>query len=168
MPKKKSATSKSQAIRDYLRKHPSAQPSEIVEALRKDGIEINTGLAKSVRKPQPEKKSQVVRAYLADHPTISPLAVVKALEERGVTVTAALVSNIMFLMAAERRKSEANAKRKVPRRSRPTKAKPPMSAERMRQLKEWVEANGGIKQARILLDELSEALDYMEQTGELD
>ena len=162
MPKKKLVTSKSQAIREYLAEHPSARPSEIVEALRMDGIEINLALPKSIPKPQPVKKSQVVREYLAEHPKTSPLAVVKALEERGVAVTSALVSNIMFLMAAERRKSEANAKRKPSRRPRPTKAKPPMSATRMKQVRKWVEANGGIEQARVLLDELSEALDYLE------
>ena len=159
MPRKKSASNKSQAIRDYLKKHPSAQPWEIFDALLKGGIEISEGM--TVKYTPPVSKSQAIRDCLAEHPNAMPNDVAKKLAEQGVTVTAALVSCIKQGMKVRERNEKGNLKRKVSRRTSLTNGHPPMSATKMKQVREWVEANGGIEQARGLLEELSAALDYL-------
>lgn len=47
--KRSSNVNKSQAIRDYLGKRPSAGPKEVIEALGKEGIDVSVGLVSNVK-----------------------------------------------------------------------------------------------------------------------
>ncbi|MEX2187002.1 MAG: hypothetical protein WD875_09425 [Pirellulales bacterium] len=47
--KAKSTVNRSQAIRDYLAKSPKASPTEIKEALAKEGIEVSDSLISAVK-----------------------------------------------------------------------------------------------------------------------
>ena len=57
--RKTAATSKSAAIREYISANPNAGPTEIYDALIKQGINVSKGLVSVVKysKPKPGKQS---------------------------------------------------------------------------------------------------------------
>ena len=50
------ATSKSQAVRDYLSEHPKAGPKEIVAAMKDQGIELTTAHASHIKSLSKKRK----------------------------------------------------------------------------------------------------------------
>lgn len=62
MAKKRKGTSKSQAIRNYLGKKPSATASEIVPALAEKGIKVTPGLVSNVKSTSGPKRRRKKKA----------------------------------------------------------------------------------------------------------
>ena len=119
---------RSQAIRDYCKKNPKATPQEVVDALAKEGVTVNTGLIYAVKskhnqravakkmaksqavdtKPQAEvNKTQAVRDYLKAHKKADRNEIVEALAAEGITVTANYVGNIKARSKRRRRAVKA-------------------------------------------------------------
>jgi arginine repressor len=85
---KKRKVNKSQAVRDYLKTHPTDMSSEIVAALNKKGIKITLGhvanIKTTVNKARTAKKSAVVKPAAGVPASPEPVAAEK---KAGDTVT---------------------------------------------------------------------------------
>jgi arginine repressor len=115
---------RSQAIRDHFKTNPKATTQEVVDALAKNGITVNTGLVTTVKskhnkkhsakraaksqvmgtKPQAAvNKTQAVRDYLKAHKKAGRNEVVEALAAQGITVTPNYVGTIKAKSKRRRR-----------------------------------------------------------------
>jgi hypothetical protein len=122
---------KSQAVRDYLTKHPGATAKEIISALAANGIEVSKDLANQVKHRSQDKKKGRKMAKTAARQTATsneadvnkseeirkafkemgrrtrPKDVIAALAEKGVTVSSSQVS----MVRASMKKKSAKARR---------------------------------------------------------
>lgn len=110
-------TSKTQAVKDFLKVNPEATGKTIAEALLKQGLSITASYAANIKselnKQQRSKKpagksvaggsasgkaainkTQAVKQYLAVHKQAKPLQVAAALKKEGIDVSAGYVANI--------------------------------------------------------------------------
>ena len=81
MAKKKSGgPNKSQAIRDYLKSHPDAGPTEVCKELGKKGLKIAPALVSNVKAAMLGKKSGGRRVSISRGDTVNLGALVEARE----------------------------------------------------------------------------------------
>jgi predicted regulator of amino acid metabolism with ACT domain len=120
---------KSQAIRDYFRVNPKAMNQEVVEAMAKKGITVNTNFVSAIKakhnkvhaarkaaisqaitmdKTPGVNKTQAVRDYFKANKNATNSEVVAALAKQGITITANYVGNI---------KATHNKRRRVVKRA---------------------------------------------------
>ncbi|MEI8374075.1 MAG: hypothetical protein WCJ35_14720 [Planctomycetota bacterium] len=111
----KPEVNKSQSIRDYFSANPKAKPSEVVEALAKQGITVTANLVNLVKSKhnkrhkamkaatsqtvaetkKPEvNKTQAVRDYFKANKDAKNQEVVDALAKQGISISANYVGNI--------------------------------------------------------------------------
>lgn len=156
---------RSQAIRDYLAKNPSASPRQVAEDLRKTGVVVSEGLVNNIKyggKSKAKRKagggkravkgtslSQHVRDYLAQHPNSSPKEIVNGLAALGTTVSVGLASLIRYSpqKGSVRRRGSSSGSRA---------ASGSLSAADLIEAKKLVDGLGGIAAAR-------QALELLEQ-----
>jgi hypothetical protein len=98
---KKQKVNKSQAVRDYLKKHPNAMSGEIAAALTKQGVRITSGYVANI-KTGIKKKRSVKQAVVA-----KPIAAVPASPaepekpvKAGATVTLEQVKAVALTLKA--------------------------------------------------------------------
>jgi hypothetical protein len=112
------AVNKSQAIRNYVKAHPSSGNSEIVAELAKQGVQVTPNLVATVKvkinmraaatagvkkpaadisnetTPASVNKSQAIRDYVKAHPRAANSEIVAELAKQGVEVTPNLVATV--------------------------------------------------------------------------
>lgn len=111
--------SRSKAIRDYLKEHPSASPKEVVAGLKEQGVEVKEGLVGNIKYSLKGKskgrrirrgsgsavavsvgrrgsRSQAVRDYLQTNPSAGPAQIVEELKKQGIKISAALASQVKY------------------------------------------------------------------------
>jgi len=69
---KKSEINKTQAVVAYLKAHPQAKPSEIVDALTKKGVVITTRYATNIKSRRKKKRSRATKTAVAVPVTQQP------------------------------------------------------------------------------------------------
>lgn len=126
MAKKAPKVNRSSAVRDYLAKNPGATGSEVVAALKRDGIKISSSLvakvkARGARGGRRSKKAvghsssngsaagtskaDSIRQVAQGLPKpVRPRDIVAALNEQGIAVSPAQVSQVLKSMGMKRRR----------------------------------------------------------------
>ncbi len=87
--KKKAGVNRSQAIRDYLAKHPDDGPQAVMAALRKEKIRVTESLVSKVKyesaskkKPRRKKKAATSQPTVSDKISISALVQAKKMADQ--------------------------------------------------------------------------------------
>ncbi|MBS0262653.1 MAG: hypothetical protein JSS02_11935 [Planctomycetes bacterium] len=156
------------AIRNYLAKHPSAGPKEIVDNLRQDGFDVSTSLVSAIKYGKMSKKagkglesngptkisgSEAIRRFLAENPDAGPKVIKEQLARKGIDVSAGLISFVKFNVKRNNYASlRAPRVQSAARRTASTQ----ISFEQLVQVKQVADALGGVDHLRRALDMLSQ------------
>ena len=87
---KKQKVNKTQAVRDYLKAHPKAAPSEIAAALNKQGVKITAGHVSNIKSQinKMRKTKKAAAKPVAARPVVkAPAPEPAAAEKKADTVT---------------------------------------------------------------------------------
>jgi arginine repressor len=179
MAQAKPEITKSQSIRNHLRKNPKANVKEVVSALADQGITVTENLVYGVKgkmeiKKQQKKaakaaaaapssngaaskattKSSAVHSFLKGNRKMTAKEVVSALTEKGISVTEGLVYFVKGRMKGRRKK----VKQMVAQVAATTAAATPNAdaVKTILKVKGWAYEVGGMKKLKSLVDALSE------------
>jgi arginine repressor len=177
MAQAKPEITKSQSIRNYLRKNPKASVKEIVSGLAEMGITVTENLVYGVKgkmeaKKQEKKaakaaaapstngkapsKSSVVRAFIKDNRTMTAKEVVAAMAEKGIDVTEGLVYFAKGQMKGRRKKVKQMVAKVAATTSTATPTSNADAVKTILKVKGWASEVGGMKKLKSLVDALSE------------
>lgn len=116
MAKSTNGVSKSDVVRKYFAKHPTAGVNEVIDALKSQGIGVSPALVKKIKYTTPKKgrprkgtssKADAIRAAIKEiGGRFRPRDVVASLAKKGVTVSLAQVSTIAKSLGMRRRKTK--------------------------------------------------------------
>lgn len=166
---------RSDAVRGYLAKHPGAAGTEVVAALKRDGIRIsaslvakvkardakNAGRSKKVVRHESSNgsaaagsKADSIRQIAQGMPKpVRPRDVVAALKEQGVSVSPAQVSQVLKSMGLKRRR---RGRRPAAMAGRPAALTPEsLSLENLLAAKKLVNQLGSVEAAKQAVDALA-------------
>src|SRR5579872_7113039 len=108
---------KSEAIRGFLAKNPKANPQQVVDGLKAEGVDVSFGLARSVKYSKKGKKrsakrgrkatvtvaseqvvtgSDSIRDYIARYPSAKPREIEAGLKSEGIKVSKSLVNAVKY------------------------------------------------------------------------
>jgi len=177
MAKKTPAANRSNAVREYLAKHPSATGTEVVAALKQGGIKISASLVAKVkaldtkragrskqRSRQTSTNGSATGASKADsirqvaqgmQRPIRPRDVVAALNEQGISVSSAQVSQVLKGMGLKRRRRRGRKSGVTTRNRIATSTSEMLSLDNLLAAKKLVDQLGGVAAAKQAVDALA-------------
>lgn len=166
---------RSDAVRDYLAKHPQAAGTEVLTALKRDGIRISASLVAKVKardakgsgRSRPSvrqtsangsaagsSKADSIRQVAGAMPKpVRPRDVVAALKERGISVSAAQVSQVLKGMGLKRRRRGRKPAAMAGRATSSTSES--LSLENLLAAKKLVDHLGSVEAAKQAVDALA-------------
>ena len=166
----KKTGSKSDAVRNYLAKRPTATIKEIVEGLKSEGVGVSTALASKIKYGRPAKKgrgrkpgvskasahgskAEAIRdAIKSMGKRVRPRDVIASLAEKGIHVSSAQVSTVAKSMGMRRRRGRQPAVAGVA--SRTSHVSAAISIEDLIAAKKLADHLGGIDRAKVAIDAL--------------
>ncbi len=169
----KKTGSKSDAVRNYLGKRPTATIKEIVEGLKSEGVSVSTALASKIKYGRPAKagrgakpgaskasahgsKAEAIRdAIKSMGKRVRPRDVISSLAEKGIRVSSAQVSTVAKSMGMRRRRGGGRQPAMAGAASRTSQASAAISIEDLIAAKKLANQLGGIDRAKVAVDALA-------------
>lgn len=164
---------RSDAVRDYLAKHPGAAGTEVVAALKRDGISISASLVTKVKardaknggraRPTGRRtidngssaggsKADSIRQVAGSLPKpVRPRDVVATLADQGVSVSSAQVSQVLKGMGLKPRR---RGRKSAARAGRAATTSEALSLENLLAAKRLVNQLGSVEAAKQAVDAL--------------
>jgi len=172
---KAASGTKSAAISEYLAANKTANPKQVVEALKQKGITISLGLASKVKYGTKGKKSSAkkarrvsaakggsavsgsesIRQFIAKHPSATVKEIEKGLKGEGIKVSFSLVSAVKYKKGRKAGKKKRRMRTAVIHAAA-RKTSVGVTVEQLLEVKKFADSIGGAEQVRKALDTLEQ------------